>query len=60
MFYPRIHGITGSTGISLALACASRGYRCHIFMPDDQAKEKVGMQAAMTPVCTYTYKYVFI
>lgn len=33
-------GTAGSTGISLALAANARGYRCHIFMPDDQAKEK--------------------
>jgi cysteine synthase A len=33
-------GTAGSTGISLALAANARGYKCHIFMPDDQAKEK--------------------
>jgi len=33
-------GSVGSTGISLALACAARGYRCHICMPDDIAEEK--------------------
>jgi len=33
-------GTAGSTGISLALLANSRGYKCHIFMPDDQALEK--------------------
>lgn len=35
-----IEGTSGSTGISLASLCASMGYECHIFMPDDQASEK--------------------
>jgi cysteine synthase A len=34
-------GTAGSTGVSLALIARSRGYVCHIFMPDDQAQEKV-------------------
>ncbi|KAJ3090906.1 hypothetical protein HK102_002291 [Quaeritorhiza haematococci] len=33
-------GTVGSTGISLATVARARGYRCHIVMPDDQAKEK--------------------
>ncbi|EPY50964.1 cysteine synthase Cys12 [Schizosaccharomyces cryophilus OY26] len=33
-------GTAGSTGISLAMLCCSLGYKCHIFMPSDQAKEK--------------------
>lgn len=33
-------GTVGSTGISLATLARSRGYGCHIVMPDDQAKEK--------------------
>jgi len=36
-----VEGTSGSTGISLSLAAAARGYRAHIVMPDDQAKEKV-------------------
>lgn len=35
-----VEGSSGSTGISLALMAASRGYACKIFMPDDQAIEK--------------------
>jgi cysteine synthase len=33
-------GTVGSTGISLATIAKSRGYDCHIIMPDDVAKEK--------------------
>ena len=33
-------GTVGSTGISLAALARARGYRCHICMPDDQAREK--------------------
>ncbi|KNE61162.1 hypothetical protein AMAG_06913 [Allomyces macrogynus ATCC 38327] len=36
-------GTVGSTGISLALLCRARGYRCHIVMPDDVASDKVAM-----------------
>jgi len=36
-----VEGTSGSTGIALAAQCAGRGYRCVIFMPDDQAQEKV-------------------
>jgi cysteine synthase len=35
-----VEGSSGSTGISLALMAACRGYACTIFMPDDQAVEK--------------------
>ncbi|KAL2888764.1 Cysteine synthase 2 [Ceratocystis lukuohia] len=33
-------GTVGSTGISLATIARARGYRAHIFMPDDIAHEK--------------------
>ncbi|KAJ3190724.1 hypothetical protein HK101_008435 [Irineochytrium annulatum] len=36
-------GTVGSTGISLAVICRAKGYRCHIVMPDDQAREKYEM-----------------
>lgn len=35
-----VEGTAGSTGISLALLCAARGYGCRIVMPDDMAAEK--------------------
>eukprot|EP00912_Choanoflagellata_sp_UC4_P001380 UC4_evm1s856 len=34
-------GTAGSTGISLALLSAARGYGCNIIMPDDMSLEKV-------------------
>eukprot|EP00445_Apocalathium_hangoei_P027344 CAMPEP_0203922284 /NCGR_PEP_ID=MMETSP0359-20131031/62324_1 /ASSEMBLY_ACC=CAM_ASM_000338 /TAXON_ID=268821 /ORGANISM="Scrippsiella Hangoei, Strain SHTV-5" /LENGTH=1343 /DNA_ID=CAMNT_0050850125 /DNA_START=1 /DNA_END=4032 /DNA_ORIENTATION=+ len=36
-----VEGTSGSTGISLSLAAACKGYKVHIVMPDDQASEKV-------------------
>lgn len=35
-----VEGTSGSTGISLALVAAARGYACKIVMPDDAAAEK--------------------
>jgi cysteine synthase A len=35
-----VEGTSGSTGISLAYQCRTRGYHLHIVMPDDQAEEK--------------------
>ena len=35
-----VEGTSGSTGISLCLAAAARGYRVHVVLPDDQAAEK--------------------
>ncbi|KAI3645855.1 hypothetical protein MP228_008783 [Amoeboaphelidium protococcarum] len=41
--YTVYEGTVGSTGISLAWQCKSRGYNCHICMPDDVAQEKVDL-----------------
>jgi cysteine synthase A len=38
-----VEGTSGSTGISLALLAASRGYKARIFLPNDQAKEKAAL-----------------
>jgi cysteine synthase A len=35
-----VEGSSGSTGISLAIIARARGYKCRIFMPDDQSMEK--------------------
>jgi cysteine synthase A len=35
-----VEGTSGSTGISLATLCASRGHACLVVLPDDQAIEK--------------------
>ena len=40
-----VEGTAGSTGISLSLMAASRGYKCHIVMPNDAAKEKTELLA---------------
>ncbi|KAK9476925.1 tryptophan synthase beta subunit-like PLP-dependent enzyme [Lipomyces japonicus] len=34
-------GTSGSTGISLAMICRAKGYRAHIFLPDDTSTEKI-------------------
>ncbi len=36
-----VEGTAGNTGIGLTLVGASRGYRCAIFMPDTQSREKI-------------------
>jgi cysteine synthase A len=38
-----VEGTSGSTGISLALLARARGYRCAIFLPNDQAAEKAAL-----------------
>lgn len=38
-----VEGTAGNTGIGLATLAASRGYRCIISMPDNQAEEKYSM-----------------
>ena len=36
-------GTAGNTGIGLAHLCLPLGFKCVIFIPDDQAKEKIDM-----------------
>ena len=38
-----VEGTAGNTGIGLAHICRSRGYRCVIFMPDTQSREKIDL-----------------
>ena len=38
-----VEGTAGNTGIGLAHVCNARGYRCVIFMPDNQSQEKVAL-----------------
>ena len=40
-------GSAGSTGVSLALVCASRGLRCFVACPSDTAQEKAATMRAL-------------
>lgn len=45
-----VEGTSGSTGISLAILCRSRGYVAHIVVPDDTSAEKVALLSALGAV----------
>ncbi|PRT53878.1 Cysteine synthase 2 [Wickerhamiella sorbophila] len=45
-----VEGTSGSTGISLAVLCRSRGYVAHIVVPDDTSAEKVALLEALGAV----------
>ena len=38
-----VEATSGNTGISLAMMCAERGYKCHIVMPSDMSEERKKM-----------------
>eukprot|EP01104_Vermistella_antarctica_P016122 TRINITY_DN5440_c0_g1_i1.p1 TRINITY_DN5440_c0_g1~~TRINITY_DN5440_c0_g1_i1.p1 ORF type:complete len:395 (-),score=56.80 TRINITY_DN5440_c0_g1_i1:179-1363(-) len=38
-----IEGTAGNTGIGMAHICNARGYKCVIYMPDTQSKEKIDL-----------------
>lgn len=42
-----IEGTAGNTGIGLVHICNSLGFKCHIFMPNNQSKEKVEYLSAL-------------
>ena len=42
-FYTPVLGTAGNTGIGLAHMCLALGYKCVIYIPDDQTKEKIDM-----------------
>jgi len=55
-----VEGTAGNTGIGLAHVCNARDYRCVIFMPDNQSREKVDilrtLGADVREVPTVPYK----
>ena len=54
-----VEGTAGNTGIGLAHVCNARGYRCEIFMPDNQSPAKaqilrtLGATVTEVPVVPY-------
>ncbi len=54
-----VEGTAGNTGIGLAHICNARGYRCVIYMPDNQSTEKVkiletlGAEVRVVPTVPY-------
>ncbi len=55
-----VEGTAGNTGIGLAHICNARGYRCIIFVPDNQSPEKIALLnslgAEVKPVKPAPYK----
>lgn len=55
-----VEGTAGNTGIGLVHVCNARGYRCVIYMPDNQSQEKVALLetlgAEVRQVPTVPYK----
>lgn len=55
-----VEGTAGNTGIGLAHICNARGYKCVIYMPDNQSPEKVDilrtLGAEVRVVATVPYK----
>ena len=54
-----VEGTAGNTGIGLVHVCNARGYRCIIYMPDNQSQEKVtlletlGAEVRQVPTVPY-------
>eukprot|EP00752_Nemacystus_decipiens_P006373 g5745.t1 len=55
-----VEGTAGNTGIGLAHMCRARGYKCIIYIPETQSKEKMdalrGLGAEVRPVPAVPYK----
>ncbi|KAL3872962.1 hypothetical protein ACJMK2_036130 [Sinanodonta woodiana] len=55
-----VEGTAGNTGIGLAHMCLSLGYKCVIFMPNNQSQEKIdilktlGADVKLVPVVPFT------
>jgi len=54
-----VEGTAGNTGIGLAHVCNARGYKCLIYMPNNQSKEKIellrslGAEVILVPPAPY-------
>ncbi|CAL1535504.1 unnamed protein product, partial [Lymnaea stagnalis] len=54
-----VEGTAGNTGIGLAHMCLSMGFKCVIFMPNNQSQEKIdclrtlGAEVTTVPVCPW-------
>ena len=46
-----VEGTAGNTGIGMAHVCRAKGYRCVIFMPNTQSKEKIDALKSLVCVC---------
>ncbi len=42
-----VEGTAGNTGIGMAHICRAKGYKCVIFMPNTQSKEKIDLLKAL-------------
>ena len=42
-----MEGTAGNTGIGLAHICNSLGFQCHIYMPNNQSREKIEYLTAL-------------
>ncbi|CAN0092961.1 unnamed protein product, partial [Ectocarpus sp. 13 AM-2016] len=55
-----VEGTAGNTGIGLAHMCRAKGYKCVIYIPETQSKEKMdalrGLGAEVRPVPAVPYK----
>lgn len=55
-----VEGTAGNTGIGLLHVCNSRGYKCVIYMPDNQSQEKIdilttlGAEMRVVPTVPYS------
>ena len=55
-----VEGTAGNTGIGLAHMCLALGYKCVIYMPDNQSQEKfdmirtLGAEVRPIPVAPWT------
>ena len=52
-------GTAGNTGIGLAHMCMALGYKCVVYIPDDQTKEKIDMLKGYYHVFTHFYLSIY-